>query len=396
GHLGLEDRSVVPPRSSGHLLCSFLSWSSLPPKRLSSFPRPALNYRIEGEGGEPYPITEGEVKILFPDYYLNIYQTTLEKGQPTVPGIMLQKGREFTTIELVFGSKVESATIKHYYNLPPIRGEHFYMTGLMFFGNGAFAYGVNSFLEKGNAKVTGKEVIDGAECSRIKATSNIPEGSETEIILDDSLAFPKRIKEKSFDGTLVTSIYNLKVNPMLRMEDFNIDIPKLFEIDSSSCKEEFVDYGCIEISLDQAESLAGFKPICPEIKGYQLQGVYWTDPKALYGSDSDKDNPALYSYYKECYLIYRNTKGNKQIEICEGKEYNGYDDSAGATGLVLEGDPISTSCINEQVESSIGTIYISTHIGTIKAGARKGDIKIKIAGDIKRQELVEALDNMLE
>ncbi len=352
----------------------------------------SFRYHIENTGVEPYPIIEGEVNFLLPDHYLNIYRTTLEPGQPPIPGIMLQKGREFTTVELVFGSYVESAVIKRYCNLPPMRGEGFYLAGSLFFGNGSFAHGLNSFLKKGKGKITGRQVVQDKACINVELSSDQPGGAQAQISLDEQSAFPRQITEKSFEKGLVTTITSLTVNPDLKVEDFDVDIPSTLGIEPSLCQETCVDYGCVEVKLDEVKSLAGFEAVCPRIKGYKLYGVYWTDPKA-YGPGAD--DPAYHAFYKECYLVLRNDKGNRQIEVCEAKEYQGYDEKAGSVGLTIEGDICVSPCLNEEISVGGKTVFMTTHVHSIKAAARKGGLKIKVSGDIDRQGMLDLMSDIL-
>jgi hypothetical protein len=336
-----------------------------------------------------------EVKMLLPDYYMSM------DVDRSMPFPLVQTGREYEVIGESSSSpigpnlvRVDSIGVDRTINIPPVRGpSSLYLSQYMSFGNGAYYNTLLYLLESGRAEVTDKTNTGGVVCYVVEVGGD-GTGRKWELSLEEEYGLPLRMVEREelpenpdLGGyEYETVITDLQVNPGLRESDFDVDITSLYDVDPSIIHEQTMDMLCLQTTLSEAEGIFGFSPLVPEIEGFDLYGVYCRDWQA-YELSTGLDPSQVQAGFFECYLLFRDPSGTRQVEVCEARE-------EGESGVYYYEEPMSYCICREEVSVYGGDLDIITfpfyQVGMFEAG----DIRVTVSGDMSYRQLLDIAASM--
>jgi hypothetical protein len=351
-------------------------------------------------GMEAYSMeNRADIDILFPDHHMRT------ENYQQMPNIFMYAGRKFTLSSSGSYSSVgpnlmrlDSVNIDEYVNLTPMRGlGSQYMSDEPVFGSGAYYYTLDYLLEEGVAEVTGKSDVDGRSCFVVEMASNTTPTHEWALYLEkehglplrwiEREVYPEQYGSQGWEGD--TRIAELSVNPGLSREDFEADPLTILEVDPSIANRKTIDELCLETTLEEAEALMGYRPVVPDIEGFELYGVYvrdWSDYQVrVVGFEPSQVATGVF----ECYLVLRDATGTMQVELMQLCE-------AESEGVFYSEDPYEGNRItSEEVVLNGSPVNVNTYPFYQAASFKEGNVHVKITGDLSNQGLLTVCEEML-
>jgi len=321
-----------------------------------------------------------EFEISFPDRYR--YRFFADSGGELSPiNFTTQSGIDLYRIRALSASsgEVESLEVETETGIPPLRCTSTYMSLYHLIGNVDYFQSIISLVSGGSLVVSGSEKVNGVDTFLLQSASDLE--PQMLIWVDKTTGFPLRKEMVLGEGRVVVFRYQDFVeNQPYAEESFPPDALPLFSDLGVPANETVRDGACRAINLEDAQELAGFSPLVPELPGFELAAVYLRDPAAstLAASGESITFPAG---FRELFLVLQD--GARQVEIKE----NPYDQEFAyyTTGMAAFSGVYLT--MNEFFGEDAGNASYTAAIDCQEMRLVLGDIDLMVTGDLSRAEM---------